>query len=45
MEIVISKVISIVYIAVIIAAALALMITVGRASNFLIRKILGIGGQ
>lgn len=45
MEIVISRVISIVYIAAALTAAFALVLVVGRASNFLIRKILGIGGN
>jgi len=45
MEIVITRIISIVYIAVALTAAFALVIAVGRISNFLIRKILGIGGN
>ncbi len=45
MENIVSSIISIGFIAVAIVAAFALVIVVGRASNFLIRKILGIGGQ
>jgi hypothetical protein len=44
MEIVITKIISIITIAIVLVAAFALAIAVGRISNFLIRKLLGIGG-
>jgi hypothetical protein len=45
MEIVVTKVLSIVFIAIVLVAAFALAIVVGRISNFLIRKLLGIGGN
>lgn len=44
MEVFAEKIFSIIYIVVLLIAAFGLMIVVGRISNYLIRKILGIGG-
>ncbi|MCX8031133.1 MAG: hypothetical protein N3A59_06105 [Thermodesulfovibrionales bacterium] len=45
MEAVVEKILSIAYIAIFLIAIFGLMVVVSRVSNYLIRKILGIGGN
>lgn len=44
MELFVEKIFSVAYIAIFIVVAFGLMMVIGKISNYLIRKILGIGG-